>query len=814
VPEIIYKNLSAKNAYSYRELDVPLDKQGLVLVRGLNLDDGGFLGAGKTSIFEVFSLLQMGSGGKSTVIGDVVNQYVGKDMEAYLDLQVDGSDYQIQQHYNHNRFGNSTRVVDPNTKRSILPSNNSRHAHKYIRENILKMGSTSFFHLTYLAQRMTNILLTGTDAQRKHKIVEMFDLDVYDDLYKAVSVELKRLEADLQSVEGLERELLELHSVIEESPSLEGLKSLFHEKKKQKNECRSVLDATIEELQEKQKVLSEARNRKARLQEIKDIWSTAEELKMELESPKKCTEKYIKRVGSDLQTQQKQLATLRSNLKRLEKKEILEKQLRKMEKIDLTFDDLNTELTEVKSRLSYLLNTEQVQAERRQEIVQEIRKLDIPEDMDLTTQQEELESLLTEKANLTAKISRLTSQLDKDVCPTCNRPFDISQEKIGELQSTLRKARSKLKKSSSQVHILTAATKTLQKYNELKSKLEEIPTKRKLKAIQVEIEKLYSEERDVATRIEYVQRRKSLVQQLEEMPAGSVVSTRRGIQKKKLKAERMSIKLDNAKAILRARTELKTFTKASVKEVSSKIKVLENRVSEYTDELTQAAQEVAEAKIQHNEILTTRKRYNKVQKALQKAQDILDHYECYKALKVAFGQKGLKHDRLHAILCDATERTVPIYTSLLWPNKNVTLELEPGDNSIRFQLLRQGSNVGTSSRAISGGESHKSGLAFLFGLRDLKEVYTQSSGNVLILDEPFSHLDPQGKEALIQVLKVLSQRFSSIFVVSHLPEVIEHEAWSQVWWAIREDNESKLYRKPPPARYIKYARRFAEITDH
>ena len=188
----------------------------------------------------------------------------------------------------------------------------------------------------------------------------------------------------------------------------------------------------------------------------------------------------------------------------------------------------------------------------------------------------------------------------------------------------------------------------------------------------------------------------------------------------------------------------------------------------------------------------------------------MNKHECYKALKIAFGQKGLKHDRLHSIMKEAADRTVPLYSNIMWPHRNVSLDLEPAANSIRFQLSREGSDMGTSSRAISGGESHKAGLAFLFGLRDLKEIYTSFSSNVLILDEPFSHLDPQGKVALLQVLRMLKDKFSSIFVVSHLTEVVNNEVWDQVWWAIRENNESTLYQKEPPARYLKLSQRYED----
>jgi DNA repair exonuclease SbcCD ATPase subunit len=112
-----------------------------------------------------------------------------------------------------------------------------------------------------------------------------------------------------------------------------------------------------------------------------------------------------------------------------------------------------------------------------------------------------------------------------------------------------------------------------------------------------------------------------------------------------------------------------------------------------------------------------------------------------------------------------------------------------------------------TSAVLSGGERHKAGLAFLFGMRDLKEKYTQTSSNVLIVDEPFGNLDPQGEESLLQILQMLRGRFSSIFAISHRPEVIQHGCWDQIWWAIRENDTATLYHGSPPARFRHIANR-------
>ena len=225
---------------------------------------------------------------------------------------------------------------------------------------------------------------------------------------------------------------------------------------------------------------------------------------------------------------------------------------------------------------------------------------------------------------------------------------------------------------------------------------------------------------------------------------------------------------------------------------------LRDQISAATVESVQITNYAAELRI-------SRQRYRTLKKTLDQKTDLARETECFKALKLAFGSSGLKQDRFQAILTDATERTVPVYTDMLWHNRNVSLSLSEIEGSLQFQLDRLESGTSTKSTLLSGGERHKAGLAFLFGMRDLKELYTRSSTNVLIVDEPFGNMDPLGTEALISIFSRLRSKFESVFVISHRPEVLSHPVWDQTWWAIRENNVATLYTSDPPAFYQKIA---------
>lgn len=809
---IVYKKLRLQNTYSYKECDLDLQDQGLVFVRGLNVDDGGFLGAGKSSLFEAFSVLQMGKGGKNTTLSDMVNHDAGKDMEAVLWLSVDGKDYKLILHQKHSQFGNGLKAIDLDTGKNVIPMRNATHAPKYVREVLLKTLDTTFFHLTYLAQRMTNVLLTGTDAQRKHQITEMFDLHVYDQLAKYIDTQTKLAETDLRRLDALEEELRLVQSLIKDSPPVESLNKSVRSRKKDLQAGSVSLEASIQELRDVEAELEQSKRRARTRKSVLQIWEDTPLLRKDMDKPTGCTRKYINRQRTRLAKAQEAFAATKEAIQQLDRRHVLEQQLNKLSGVTINAEDVNENLTIIKTKLSHLQNVELPQAETRQEILKGMQQLHLP-DMELEEAVEKLEELKTQKTLEMSAIKAYSSQLEGDVCPTCKRPYDRSVQEIKETETLLKQKRKDFKKTQKDLHLYEGYVTDLRKYKDYETRLGENSTKRRPKSIQAEILELTATERELSQQLDGANRKGVLEKQLQVMPKGSAADLRKEQRRAQGRKERAEVKLDAAKRINTELLKLKKLPKKPTRKLKRKLTRLETLIQTLTQDLSTLSEALATAKSDLRVITDSISREAKLTTQLKKVRGLVDKHECYKALKIAFGQKGLKHDRLHSIMKEAAERTVPLYSNILWPNRNVSLDLEPAANAIRFQLSRGKFDVGTSSRAISGGESHKAGLSFLFGLRDLKEIYTSYSSNVLILDEPFSHLDPQGKVALLQVLQMLKSKFSSIFVVSHLTEVVNNDAWDQVWWAIRENNESTLYKKEPPAKYLKLSQRYEEELD-
>jgi DNA repair exonuclease SbcCD ATPase subunit len=67
--------------------------------------------------------------------------------------------------------------------------------------------------------------------------------------------------------------------------------------------------------------------------------------------------------------------------------------------------------------------------------------------------------------------------------------------------------------------------------------------------------------------------------------------------------------------------------------------------------------------------------------------------------------------------------------------------------------------------ALSGGERSRINCATLFGIRKLLQSLSNSTINLLVLDETIESLDLDGKEKLIECL--ISENYLNTFIISH-----------------------------------------------
>ncbi len=806
MPFVEYERLSFRNAYIYRECEVPLKNQGLVLLRGLNVDDGGYLGAGKSSIFEVFSQLQIGKGGKKDLRkgsfkAAMVNEFVGNGFEARLSLRVDGRSYEIVQYRQHSKFGNKVWVVDRDTGENVIPKDSARAPHKWIREKLLGTDETTFFNLVYLAQEFNNVMVHGTEADRRSRLTAMFNLDIYNDLYKLASRSISMHTVSVHDMERVEAELQEVIQELKGIPSLEALEADLQTKEDALEKVQRAVNAKMAEFTEISEKELKVRQRRDLIIEIRRKFAEGQ-FDDDVSGPKELTAELVDELKTAYDNTYAEYITSKNKLESISKRRIIQNQLAKYTGRDQ--DVVQTELSEAKAQIRYLQGTELRQAEARAEVTSDLQRIAVPK-LPLESLEAEYQGAFIRETSLKNSIERLSNQLSEAVCPTCRRPYDLGTREIKKLQTQLETERSELDEISKYAHKTKRRIQAYKKYLELKNSLAAFSTERTPEEIQKEINSWIGKERTLTAELERSKQRTLLEGQLIDLPVERETDLKETVQRLRRLVTVQRAQHAAASVIVDLIDKVVKLPKGDLEEIALRVAQLKVHLDKASTVLSAASSKVSKLSGQVDSIRRLLRRKRKLEDTVQKRDFILKELKALEALKKAFSPTGLKQDRFHAILTDAIERTVPAYSNVLWPNRNINLGLSDDAGSVQFHMEREGTPLATNSSLLSGGERHKAGLAFLFGMRDLKETYTGTASNVLIVDEPFGGLDPQGTESLISLFELLKQRFGSIFVISHRPEVLQHPVWDQTWWSIREDNNATLYTSPPPSRYLKLA---------
>lgn len=808
MPDIRYHSLKFKNGYAYRECNIDLDQQGLVLVRGLNLDDGGFLGAGKTSPFEVFSLLQTGRVGKqrkgeSMLADDVINLSVGSGFEARLRFDVDEHPYEIIQCRKHPRHGNAYKIVDVNTGLDILPNANRRKPQSWVLPEVLGMDGQSFFNLVYMAQDFSNVMLHGTDGDRQKNLIQMFGLDVYDQLLKRTKQKLSALQTTARDVVLLQEELDEIITELQqyrETPD-QVLVQLEIKRQEQQN-LQLQHAAALDQQDDLQDKLQDLEMRRRYVREVKALWVTLD--KTPVDSIKDVDAALQKQLDSKIDSSSDALLELRNSIRLLDQRHIIEQRLVTLGTCD--HDETAQQLEGIRDDLRRLTNDDLPRSERRLEIVQDLRKLQKP---NRAAQQirEELDAAKDLRREVEHDIEGIKSALENEVCPTCGRSYEEGDHSAEDYGQRLKKLQTTLQLHAGDVHDLSAELKNAEDYEHLKKRLSKIGASAVPTDIQKEIGRLSGEERRLVTLLEAENLRETLQRQLDTLPTDSKDQLQ---SKRKAAARRVKLlqrQHDVVVRVVEKRAKIRRLPKGKVDAIKQRLIQSKKTLRDTNTGIIQISTDVAALERQHEKLDGLVRRQTKISTAILKTEKIQVEIKCLQALEKAFGAKGLKRERFISILADATIKTVPYYSNLLWPKHNTEIALAASDTAVKFELHR--GDLVTGSRLLSGGERNKAGLSLLFGMRDLKEKYTGLRTNVLILDEPFGNLDAFGTECLLNVLQDLRSRFGTVLVIGNQRDVLTRDIWDQTWWAVREDNEARLYKNDLPARYNTAVQRYS-----
>lgn len=101
-------------------------------------------------------------------------------------------------------------------------------------------------------------------------------------------------------------------------------------------------------------------------------------------------------------------------------------------------------------------------------------------------------------------------------------------------------------------------------------------------------------------------------------------------------------------------------------------------------------------------------------------------------------------------------------------------KLKKGDERDKLDVKVYKIKGGKNYKLASGGEKRRADVCQLLALRDLVLSRGNKSINFLCLDEVFESLDETGVEKTVELIGILSQQSTSVYVISHLQALRDH----------------------------------------
>jgi len=216
------------------------------------------------------------------------------------------------------------------------------------------------------------------------------------------------------------------------------------------------------------------------------------------------------------------------------------------------------------------------------------------------------------------------------------------------------------------------------------------------------------------------------------------------------------------------------------------LQVYENRqVAE--DNVVGHRNDIQMLKLQLEELIRLREELEELEQKRAEGDTLRQRQEVLTLLQPAF--KDIKQKRID-VLMSMLGDILPHYTSLLFSEKNLRVEVDVEEDSLNPRIIRSGTDI--PLHMVSGGEAKRLSVAFLLALR--KVVAPSKKSNILILDEVDGDLDKIGEDRFVElVIPELRKECSSIFVVTHRDGIASRK-FDQTWTVVKENDEARLIR--------------------
>lgn len=146
--------------------------------------------------------------------------------------------------------------------------------------------------------------------------------------------------------------------------------------------------------------------------------------------------------------------------------------------------------------------------------------------------------------------------------------------------------------------------------------------------------------------------------------------------------------------------------------------------------------------------------------------DILQKMKAHEVITTSFSKKGIPNEIISSILPVVNEEIDKLMGSIF--NFTVELEKEPETDHVEIML-----NYGDSKRIVELGCGYEKLISSLVLRVALMNSSSLPKSDILIIDEGFGALDPQGIEEVNRMIKMVSEYYKSVILITHVEEIKE-----------------------------------------
>ncbi len=780
--------LKLRNYRKFREAEMEFG-DGIISINGVN-------GAGKSTIVEAMSWALYGNSTKilrDSKSGVKSSAASGSDRcSVEVEFEIAGENYYLVREMR----GKAGTIVAEIKQNGICQASTDADVRNFV-ERLLGMDAEGFVISVFARQKELNAFSQLSREDRKRKIEKMLGLDAIDRARRLISEDKRRIKSETDGMRSIlydaEGKALLDGKTEELALRRNKLAALEEESEKLKREEESLAAAlksakkALDALTEKEKRHIEIRGKIRKSQER--IEEKLEEMRRygdELAALKE-KESLLKGMKDPSELLNEKEEDFRAFEERKEKKrkyeDLVERKRALEDEILSTKQKLNEYERDMEEMRSRMPNADAMK-EKQTEVRSEIERLQ-GEDMELGGR---IKSLQGEIYKIERNVRQIESLGPESECPTCHR-------KLGEDYSAI------LEQLNQEVSVLKDRISGMaERKGELKSRIRAL--KKQLEGLDKDIKEagralisLSKMESKVAERKSSLSVREKDLDDIKEkiLALGSIDFDEN--EYRRLRGEISELRRKEREYI-ETTTEVKRIPsiKDTIERLREDIEESRERLSELTESLKSlefSETELKEAKEEYEKLLGRERRthgdverymaniesekdairslegeISEIERNMKALEELEDKFRYLSEL-----ESLMKEFRSHSIqsIRPSLERIASDFFATMTAGKYPGIEM---DEDYKIRIIDLGRSY--PIERFSGGESDLANLCLRLAISDVVVRARGAKGfNFLVLDEIFGSQDIGRRENILKALQSLQNRFSQIFLISHIEGIKE-----------------------------------------